>query len=591
MFWCLLMTRSPQFSLAFALIVGVLLPPGRGPACAIGGDGLCQDRVQQESASPAPDEPDQLAEQDRLRGSITPERQWWDVLHYHLQIRVFPDKKRIQGTNTIRFLTLQPGSTMQIDLQPPLEITQVLHAGRELGYARQGNVYWIEFPAELEAGREAEVQVTYAGTPVESRRPPWSGGITWSRDDNDNHFIATTCQGIGASIWWPCKDHGYDEPDRGMQISVTVPHDLVAVSNGRLTATDEHPDQQLKTYHWQVTNPINNYGVNVNIGDYVSFSETYDGAGGKLDMQYWVLSYDRDRAETQFKEAPRTLQAFEYWFGQYPFYEDGYKLVQVPYLGMEHQSSVTYGNGFQNGYRGRDLSATGVGLLFDFIIVHESGHEWFGNNISMRDSADMWIHEGFTNYSENLFVEYHFDQQQAQDYVLGCRRLVRNDRPIIAAYDVNERGSGDMYYKAGNMLHSIRHIIDDDDKWRRILRGLNREFWHQTVTTRQVENYISQQAGIDFSKYFDQFLRSTRIPEFHYQISEQQLIYWYDNVVDGFAYPLQVQVNGQTLRIQPRQDKQTRHLPDPITSFEVDRNFYVEAIGRTGESKRTRSDE
>lgn len=519
---------------------------------------------------------DKFTRQDRLRGSITPERAWWDLLKYELSVGFHPEEKTISGSNKIHFRVIKAASRMQIDLQEPLEMQKATWNDSELELTREGNVYWLDFPAELNAGEEHSVTIEYSGTPVESQRPPWSGGITWDKDENGQHFIATTCQGDGASLWWPCKDHGYDEPDQGIDLHVTVPSDLVAVANGRLLSNTLSDDEKSRTFHWQVTQPINNYCVNVNIGDYVEFSDTLDGEGGELDMNYWVLSHHKEIAQEQFKEAPRTIRAFEHWFGKYPFYEDSYKLVEVPYLGMEHQSSVTYGNGFTNGYRGTDLSGTGVGMLFDFIVVHESGHEWFGNNISMKDAADMWIHESFTNYSENLFVEYHFSEKEAQDYVIGCRKRVNNDRPIIGTYDVNNAGSGDMYYKGGNMLHAIRHTIDDTDKWRKILRGLNSTFWHQTVTSEQVESYISRESGIDFAKFFDQYLRTTKIPKLCYEIDGNKLTYWLEESVDGFRYPIRVKLNDQQMQVTPEQKKQTFEFEDDIESFEVDRNFYLD---------------
>lgn len=529
--------------------------------------------AQQDPSSPT--ETQEPRSQEELRGAITPERDWWDLRHYRLALQVFPETKSITGSNDIRFVTLKPGGRMQIDLQEPLEITSAKMRGIELTFTREGNVYWIDFPGELPAGVEQTVTIGYGGTPTESQNPPWSGGISWVKDDKGKPFIATTCQGIGASIWWPNKDHGYDEPDEGMDILITVPEELTAVSNGRLVETLVNNEEKTKQFHWRVTQPINNYGVNMNIGDYVNYSDTYQGEGGELTMDYWVLSYQLEVAQKQFKEAPRTLAAFEHWFGKYPFYEDSYKLVEVPYLGMEHQSSVTYGNGYQNGYRGRDLSGTGVGMKFDFIIVHESGHEWFGNNVSMKDAADMWIHEGFTNYSENLFVEYHFTENEAQDYVIGCRRLVRNDVPIIGTYDRNESGSGDMYYKGGNLLHTMRHIINDDDKWREILRGLNQTFWHQTVTTEQVETYLSQQSGFDFSLYFDQYLRTTDIPLLKYSIEGATLTFHFEQIVEGLTFPIRIKVNNKEHWIHPTAEEQSVEFDSLITEFEVDRNFYV----------------
>lgn len=517
-----------------------------------------------------------VTRQETLRGSITPERAWWDVQHYHLKVQFLPDTKRLKGSNVIAFKTVKAGSRMQIDLQPPLAVTKITHGDAQLAFEREGNVYWVTFPKELPSGVEDKIEVFYEGVPVVSTNPPWVGGITWGRDDLGEHYITTTCQGIGASIWWPNKDHGADEPDHGMEIDVTVPENLTDVSNGRLLETNHDVAAKTKTFHWAVVNPINNYGVNANIGEYVHFSEKYAGEGGTLDLNYWVLPHQKAVAARQFKEVPRMLKAFEHWFGPYPFYEDGYKLVAVSYPGMEHQSSVTYGNWFRNGYLARDFSGTGIGFKFDFIIVHESAHEWFGNNISMKDAADMWIHESFANYAESLFVEYYFGKKAAEDYVVGNRRIIKNDRPIIGTYETNREGSGDMYPKGGNMLNTIRHVVDDDVKWLAVLRGLNAEFRHQTVTTEQVESYISKTSGVDLSKVFDQYLRTARIPLLKYAVNGRTLSFSYERVVDGFAMPLRVTVNGKALTITPTATTQTMDFPDPIASFEVDRNFYVE---------------
>lgn len=513
---------------------------------------------------------------ETLRGSITPEREWWDLQHYDLSVQFFPETKTIKGSNLISFKTVKAGNKMQIDLQEPLKMTKITHGSAELKFEREGNVYWVYLDKELPKGVDDSITVYWEGRPTESRNPPWSGGITWGRDDLGEHFITTTCQGIGASIWWANKDHGADEPDKGMNINITVPENLVAVSNGRLKKIDANPQEKTKTYHWQVSNPINNYGVNANIGNYVHWEEKFKGLGGDLDIQYWTLPHQKEAAMKQFKEVPRMLEAFEHWFGKYPWYEDGYKLVTVSYAGMEHQSSVTYGNWFRNGYRGRDVSFTGIGYKFDFIIVHESGHEWFGNNISMKDAADMWIHEGFTNYSENLFVEYWFGKKEGEDYVIGSRKNIRNEGNIIGTYNSNREGSGDMYYKGGNMLHTIRNIINNDEKWRGILQGLNKTFWHQTVTTQQVENYISQQSGIDLSKIFDQYLRTTKIPLLQYKIDGDKLTVKYDRVVPGFAMPIRATINGKEVIIKPTEATQVIMYPEELKTFEVNRNFYIE---------------
>ena len=335
-----------------------------------------------------------FTKQDSLRGSITKERIWWDLTYYHLDIQVFPETKSIKGKNTVKYTVLKPYKVLQIDLQAPLKITKVLQMNEELKVVSEGNAHFIHLNRDQKIGDKNEIIVYYEGKPKEAIRAPWDGGFSWKKDKNGNHFIATSCQGLGASVWWPTKDHMYDEVE-SMDISVRVPSNLMNVSNGRLVKTDKHEDNTT-TYHWSVVNPINNYGINVNIGDYTHFSEKFQGEDGELDLDYYVLKDNLEKAKEHFKDAPKMMKAFEHWFGKYPFYEDSFKLVEVPYLGMEHQSSVTYGNQYKKGYLGRDLSGTGWGLKFDFIIIHEAGHEWFANNITYKDMADMWIHESFT---------------------------------------------------------------------------------------------------------------------------------------------------------------------------------------------------
>ncbi|MBL4904993.1 MAG: M1 family metallopeptidase, partial [Flavobacteriaceae bacterium] len=381
--------------------------------------------------------------------------------------------------------------------------------------------------------------------------------------------------GLGASVWWPNKDHMYDEVE-SMDISVRVPSDLMNVSNGRLTKVEKHNDKTT-TYHWAVKNPINNYGVNVNIGDYVHFSEKYNGEAGVLDMDYYVLKDHLSKAKKQFKDAPKMMKAFEHWFGKYPFYEDSFKLVEVPYLGMEHQSSITYGNKFKQGYLGRDLSGTGWGLKFDFIIIHEAGHEWFANNITNKDIADMWIHEGFTAYSENLFLDYYYGKKASAEYVIGTRRKIGNKKPLIGVYNVNNEGSGDMYYKGANLLHTIRQLVNDDEKWRQILRGLNSTFYHKTVTTKEIENYISKQSGMDLSTVFNQYLRDIRIPTLAYQIKNKELTYKWMNVVKGFNMPVRVTIDGKQQLLKPTAIPKTMSLESDATNLIVDINFYVKS--------------
>ena len=515
----------------------------------------------------------QFTRQDTLRGSITKERSWWDLKHYHLDIKVNPKDSTIIGSNTIKYTVLESHDVMQIDLQQPMAISRVVQDGLNLKFKREGNAYFITMIALQKTGSIKEITVFYGGQPKVAINPPWDGGITWKKDVNGKLFIASSCQGLGASVWWPNKDHMYDEVEN-MLISVNVPGDLVNVSNGRLQSVKTVKDGT-KTYNWYVANPINNYGVNINIGDYVSFSEKFKGEKGNLDCTYYVLRDNLAKAKEQFKDVPRMLQAFEHWFGPYPFYEDSYKLVEAPYLGMEHQSSVTYGNGYKNGYRGRDLSGTGWGLKFDFIIIHESGHEWFANNITYKDIADMWIHESFTNYSESLFLEYFYGKEAGYTYVRGIRKNIKNDKPIIGQYNVNNEGSSDMYYKGANMLHTLRQIVDNDAKWRMILRGLSSTFYHQTVSTKQIEDYLSKEIGIDLEPFFNQYLRDTRIPTLEYFLKDETLGYRWTNCVVGFNMPVKVQINGQEQLLKANTEWQKKAVNQKELKLSIDKNFYV----------------
>jgi aminopeptidase N len=521
-----------------------------------------------------------FSKQDTLRGSISPERVWWDLLHYNLDFKVSPSLKNIEGSNLIRYEVLSQNQLMQIDLQPPMEITSVLENNKELNYNREGNVYYIQLKKNQQIGAINEITIHFKGAPKISNNPPWDDGFTWGKDNNGTDFIATSCQGGGSSIWWPSKDHMYDEPDQGIELSITAPKHLISVSNGRHIQTKENSNKT-NTSTWKVINPINNYGVNINIGDYVHFTEEYKGKKGVLDCDYYVVSYNLEKAKKQFKEVSRTLEAFEHWFGPYPFYEDSYKLVEVPYLGMEHQSSVTYGNGYKNGYKGIDLSGTGWGLKFDFIIVHESGHEWFANNITNIDIADMWIHESFTAYSENLFLDYHFGTEASNSYVTGTRKNIQNDKPIIGNYNVNNSGSSDMYYKGANMLHTLRQIIDNDKKWRSILVGLNKDFYHQTVTTLQIENYIDKYFEIDLKPFFNQYLRTIKIPTLDYKLENNNLLYKWSNVVDGFSIPIKVFINSTSQWIRPTSRWKKLLSDKNINSFSVDNNFYIETENKS----------
>lgn len=525
----------------------------------------------------------QYSRADTLRGSITPERAWWNVLRYDITVKPDFVNKTIEGKNNITYKVIANDhpSLMQIDLKEPLHIDSILfNTGQKLNFKREANVWLIEIPSQDRYSTH-NINIYYSGKPREAVRAPWDGGWTFTKDSLGRPWMTVTCQGLGASVWYPCKDHQSDEPDSGASLTMIVPDTLVAVGNGRLQWKKNNADGT-STFKWAVINPINNYNIIPYIGKYVNFKEVYKGEKGNLDLNYWVLDYNLPKAKTYMPiEVHNTLKSFEHWFGPYPFYEDGYQLIDVPHTGMEHQSAVAYGNLYKPGYRGRDGSGTGWGMKWDFIIVHETGHEWFGNNISTKDLADMWVHEGFTNYSETLFIDYIFGKEAANEYNAGTRRGIRNDKPVIPDYNVNAQGSGDMYPKAGNMLHTIRHSIDNDQLFRSILKGLNKTYYHQAVTSSQIEKYISQHAKYDYSKVFDQYLRTTNIPRLQLRISKNQnsVSCRWVNCVPGFNLPIILGNGSNRLKIIPSEQWQSTDLKENqaslLTVTSLEKMYYI----------------
>ena len=529
----------------------------------------------------------QYTHQDTLRGSMGAGRAWWNVKQYNISIKVDLANKSISGTNQIVFDIVKAGRNrlMQIDLQKPMEIEKIEYAQNKyqsIPFKREGNVYWVDFgERNFEETKDPQHQQTiivhFKGKPHVAVNAPWDGGWIWTKDEKGRPWATTACQGLGASSWYPCKDFQGDEPDNGASLNITVPDSLVAVGNGKLVNTIANKDGT-STWKWKVINPINNYNIIPYIGNYVNWSETYKGEKGNLDCSYWVLDYDLEKAKKQFgRDVKPMIHCFEEWFGPYPFYEDSYKLVETPHLGMEHQSAVAYGNKFKNGYLGRDISGTGWGAKWDFIIIHESGHEWFANNITTNDIADMWVHEGFTNYSEVLFVECQYGKKAADEYCQGLRKEIRNDIPVIGPYGVNKEGSSDMYAKGANMLHTIRQVINNDALFKKILRGLNKDFYHKTVDTKDIEDYISQQSGKDLSKIFDQYLRTIKIPQLEYKIKGYLFSYRWVNCIEGFKMPIKIFSGGKERWINPEEKWQTQKMANWFNekSFFIDKNFYI----------------
>lgn len=512
---------------------------------------------------------------DTLRGSNGPARDWWDVTFYDLSVSVSHQDSTLDGSVAISYKVVGPSGELQLDLQPPMKLHSVELAGEKRPVRQDGNAWFVDMPPQ-EKGELYTIVAHFGGAPRLAVRPPWDGGYQWVTDGSGRPWVATSNQGLGASIWWPNKDLQSEEPD-SQRTSITVPDPMIAVSNGRLTSTRPNGDGTT-TYTWFVGSPINNYSVEVNAGSYAHYSEVYDGELGPLTMDFWPLEENLDAAKRQWAQARPMMTCFEHWFGPYPFYEDGYKLIEVPYLGMEHQSGVTYGNKYANGYLGRDLSGTGHGLEWDFIIIHESAHEWWGNNITASDIADNWVHESFANYSENIYTECLTGSKEfGVEYVVGERPGIRNQQPIIGPYGVNQSGA-DIYDKGGNLLHTIRQLVNDDEAWRQILRGLNAEFRHGNVPGSEVENYITRESGLDLEPVWDQYLRTTMIPVLEWHLEDGLLSYRWQNVVQGFDMPIKATIgHAGRMWLYPTESWQLVDFSaSNPTTFSVDPGFYVE---------------
>jgi len=509
---------------------------------------------------------------DVLRGEYGPWRANNDLLSYDLDIRVDPEKKSIGGKNTIRFKMLKDDTRIQLDLFANLKVDKILLGATELKYTREINTVFVDFPAPLKKGSVQAIEFYYSGTPQASGR---FGGITFGKDPAGRDWITTACQGIGASIWWPNKDQQRDEVEN-MRLRVAIPSTLTDISNGRLVSKTDLGDGYTR-YDWQISYPINNYCVSLNIGTYEHFSDKL----GDLTMDFYCLPENLEKAKRQFAQAKPMIEAFQKYFGEYPFKRDGYKLIEVPYSGMEHQTAVTYGNRFANGYLERDWTGVGVSLKFDFIIVHESAHEWFGNSITASDISDEWIQEGWATYAECVYVEALFGYEDALKYTNGYKARVTNRQPIITARGLNRTSPQDKYFKGALFLHTLRSVVDNDARWWKLIRDYFSHFKYRNIMTEDVVKFFNEQTGKNLTPLFDQYLRHTALPalELKLQESDGSVSYRWKADVKEFAMPVKVGRKGNWQTIQPTTEWKMMKTGLKKEEFEVATDlYYVDVI-------------
>ncbi len=525
------------------------------------------------------DELVQPTKDDLLRGGYGPYRANNDLLSYALKIRVDPQTETIRGTNTIRFRMLADGQRIQLELTPQLNVDSIQLAGKPLKYTREERTVWIDFPETLHAGNTYAVEFAYSGHPVKQGR---FGCFTFNKDKEGKPWITTACEEEGASTWWPNKDQWRDEPQDGMEIDVAVPNGLTDVSNGRSEGSRDLGDGYTE-WRWHVHYPINNYDVALNIGNYQHFSGPKHG---ETTLDFYALPEDLDKAKAQFQQVPGMLDAYEHYFGEYPFDKDGYKLIEVPYAGMEHQSAVAYGNHFTNGYYGRDWTGVGISPKFDFIIIHESGHEWFGNAITAKDRSDMWIHEGWTTYLECLYVEYRFGKADALRYTNGLKPKVQNVRPIIPARGTNAEPPQDQYFKGALMLNTLRSVIHDDAKWFADIHDFYQHFKYQTIMTDDVVEWWNGRTGLNLTPFFREYLTHAAPPtlDLTYDPAAKAFTYRWKADEPGFAMPIQVGDPQHPAVITPNTTSaQTIAWPGAPNDFKVATDLYYVNVKRSGD--------
>lgn len=516
---------------------------------------------------------------DTLNGSITKERAWWDIQRYDLTIAPNFHNKQLFGKNTITYHTVGQKfkPVMQIDLVAPLKIDSVIQRGVKIPFKQVGNFWYLTFKTKQQP-KQNQVTIYFSGHPTESVKPPWDGGLVWSKDALGRPWMSVACQYKGASLWYPCKNALYDEPDMGASISVIVADTLKAIANGRLLREVKMTNQQVM-YTWNVNSPINHYGISFYIGNYIQINDVYQGKNGRLTMDYWILDYHRQKAELHLiPEARKTMEALEYWYGPYPFYKDGFKIVDAPYIGMEHQSAIAYGSSYMKGtnLKGGDISNTGWGQKTDKIVVHEMAHEWFGNSITANDIADRWIQEGFAGLAEGLVIEYFWGKPAGTAFLAGRFRTIENDQPIIARYGINEDGSADNYMKGWAVLQMVRSIIDDDEKFRKILIGLNQLYYCKVIASKDIEAYLSKNVQFNLKPFFDQYLRCNQVPVLEYYTEGNQLFYRYIDCIASFTLPVKTNYTGNAF-IHPTTKWQSINIKDGVSNLplKVDDQYYL----------------
>jgi aminopeptidase N len=489
---------------------------------------------------------------DTLRGTLSELRSCYDVKHYDLFLRIDTATQSIKGRNIISFTATADFQHMQVDLFRNMVVAKITFENQPVSFTREFDALLLKLPRSINKGEKSQLEIEYFGTPRIAKNPPWDGGFTWTTSENNQPWIAVSCQGIGASLWWPCKDHLTDEPD-SMDIQCQVPPGLVCISNGQDRGIT-YDEQGIKTFNWHVSYPINNYNVSINVGDYIHMHDVYqDESGDTLSLDYYVIRGNEKKATKHFTQVKPMLACYEKFLGKYPFPKDGYALVQTPYLGMEHQGAIAYGNKFRTGYLGSDRS--GQQLDFDYIIIHETGHEWWGNSVTAGDIADMWIHESFCTYSEAIYVECMHGYDTAMTYVNALKNTVQNNTSIMGIYGVNHEGHYDMYVKGMLFLNTLRHVVNNDELWWSTIKTMSDTVFKHSITNYDlVVDLFEKSTKMELKPIFDQYVKRSALPVLEYSAKKQRhsttLRMRWITPVENFRMPITLLADGHKLRVE-----------------------------------------
>jgi len=518
----------------------------------------------------------ELTPNNNLIGNLNENRSSYRVSFYDINIDFDIDHKSLAGFVTIKAESIRDLNKLQIDLAENLNIKKITYENKELSFSREFDAILIDFNSTIVKGSIFEFTVFYDGIPQSADNPPWAGGFTWSKDKNGRDWIAVSCEGEGARIWWPNKDHITAEGD-SVRMKYTVPSNTVAVGNGKLRNIITKNNKS--TYEWFVGNPINNYNISVQIGNYVAVQDTFIKDDTIHNMNHYVLDYNKELASNYFTQSKEVIRFYEKYFGDYQWYEDGYKLIEVPYLGMEHQSAVTYGNGFSiyNGVRSKSWPMYGV---IDPLIIHETGHEWFGNSVTASDPTHIWIHEGLQVYSEAIYFEDKFKSYEVGVHYLNTlKNRIVNEVPIVGNENENHWAlHGDTYMKGAWVMHTLRSTINDDKSWFEILKEFMEENAKGFVNTRDFFDKVNEITGDDYWYFAEQYFYSSAQPELEYYQTDNEFFYRWNNVNENFSMPIDLLINGSSTRVFPTKKFKSFNISKHSQIEVMEWKYYVKAV-------------